>query len=254
MKNMEYTEKNSSKSYHYAGISETDMDLLGGTSKTITNTEKNRPIGIQYFTDPLSPSGFAMERELEKLSHAYNDLVNIEYHMGGLMPLWELYRNNGISTHADMARHWKNAGELYNLPITGSVWFVDPPYSSFPASIAFKSAQLQSRQKALRFLRRIREMLFLENINMSKWQYLEAAAMECKLDIDQLKKDQVGTGRRLFEEDLSLAQKLEVMGFPTLIMMGADGDKLTLEGFQKLDQIELSLNLLSCPQTVGEKR
>ncbi|MDX5338918.1 MAG: DsbA family protein [Cyclobacteriaceae bacterium] len=221
------------------------------THSTIGGGRKVKEIRMKYFTDPLSPAGYAMDQQLKNLTVNYGRFFEIEYHMGGLIPLWELYRNNGIGTHSEMANWWRNAGDLYNLPITGAVWLTDPPQSSFPPSIAFKASQLQGKQKSLAFLRRMMEMLFLENKNICNWKYLEVAAQKSKLDIGRLKQDQVGKGRRHFEEDLLLNEKFGVMGFPTLFIMGSDSKWEAIEGFQRYDQLELKLLKMMSSQSDG---
>jgi hypothetical protein len=86
------------------------------------------------------------------------------------------------------------------MPIDGDVWLEDPLHSSYPPSIAFKAAQLQDPKKALAFLRRIREMVFLEKKNITKWEHLQAAAVECGLNPLQLRSDYENFGKQHFEE------------------------------------------------------
>lgn len=83
--------------------------------------------------------------------------------MGGLLPSFDNnYNSGGITKPADVAVHWDHASDYYQMPIDGNVWLEDPLSSSYPASIAFKAAQLQDEEKAVAFLRVMREMLFLQ--------------------------------------------------------------------------------------------
>lgn len=202
----------------------------------------HEPVRITYFTDPLSPAGFAMEEQLRLLLKRNPGRYVVDYHMGGLMPIWDLYHNNGRITYSDMAQRWKEAGRTYNLPISGEVWLKDPPNSSYPASIAFKSAQLQDGRKAVEFLNRMRESLFVKNINMSKWEHIEEEAEKSGLNMFQFRNDQINVGREMFETDLQLAEQLCVSAFPTFRLLDpCSGQEATLEGYQKAEDIENSL-------------
>jgi predicted DsbA family dithiol-disulfide isomerase len=132
-------------------------------------------------------SCWGIEPQLRRLKAEYGDYIQIEYRMGGLLYNWN-YNSGGISKPSDVAEHWDQASRYYEMPIDGDVWLEDPLPSSYPPSIAIKAAQLQDEDKALFFLRRIREMVFLEKKNITRWEHLQKAAMETGLDADLLKK------------------------------------------------------------------
>ena len=171
-------------------------------------------IKIVYFTDPICSSCWGVEPQLRKLKLEYGIHIDIEYRMGGLLADWS-YNNGGISSPSDVAMHWDEASLQYDMPIDGDVWLEDPLHSSYPPSIAFKAAQLQDEQKAILFLRKIREKVFLEKKNITKWEHIESAAKFVGLDVILLEKDYKGKAIELFNEDLMLAKKMGVRGFPT---------------------------------------
>lgn len=156
----------------------TDFD----TSATI------KTIKLVYFTDPICSSCWGIEPQLRKLKLEYGQHIEIEYRMGGLLPDWS-YNNGGISKPSDVAHHWDEVSLYYDMPIDGDVWLEDPLSSSYPPSIAFKAAQLQSEEKALLFMRAIREMVFLKKKNIAKWESLEQAAISVGLNAQQLETD-----------------------------------------------------------------
>lgn len=176
---------------------------------------KQKTIRVLYFTDPICSSCWGIEPQLRKLKLAYGEAIEIEYRMGGLLPDWS-YNSGGISKPSDVAHHWDEVSSYYEMPIDGDIWLEDPLMSSYPPSIAFKAAQIQSDKKAILFLRRIREMVFLEKKNITKWAFLESAALEVGLNSEKMKTDCEGKAKDLFQEDLALAQQLGVRGFPTL--------------------------------------
>lgn len=203
-----------------------------------------KPIRILYFTDPICSSCWGIEPQLRKLKLEYGNIVDIEYRMGGLLPDWS-YNSGGISKPSDVAHHWDEVSVYYDMPIDGAVWLEDPLSSSYPPSIAFKAAQNQDNNKAILFLRRIREMVFLEKKNITKWEYLEQAALEVGLDANKLKLDFEGKAKQDFENDLNLARQLGIRGFPTLIFSDSLGNKLTLYGVKPYEQFERNIEALS---------
>lgn len=204
---------------------------------------QKKPIRIVYFTDPICSSCWGIEPQLRKLKLEYGDIVEIEYHMGGLLPDWS-YNSGGISKPSDVAHHWDEVSLYYDMPIDGDIWLEDPLLSSYPPSIAFKAAQIQNPQKAILFLRRIREMVFLEKKNITKWEYLEKAASEVGLDVVLLKTDFNGKAQQNFQEDLNLSRQMGVRGFPTLFLTDSIGNKLVIYGVKPYEQFERSIAAL----------
>lgn len=212
------------------------------TAKLVENTPKI--LTITYFTDPICSSCWGIEPQLRKLKLEYGNSIQINYHMGGLLPDWS-YNSGGISKPSDVAHHWDEVSAYYKMPIDGDVWLEDPLDSSYPPSIAFKAAQVQDEQKALQFLRRIREMVFLEKKNITKWEYLSEAASHVGLDTIQLKKDFQGSARTLFQYDLNLGRQLGVRGFPTLFISNQTGEQSLVYGFKSYKVFETSIKKLA---------
>ncbi|WP_412560586.1 DsbA family protein [Winogradskyella sp. MIT101101] len=200
-----------------------------------------KPIRVIYYTDPICSSCWGIEPQLRKLKLEYGHLLEFEYRMGGLLPDWS-YNSGGISKPEDVAHHWDEVSQHYQMPIDGDVWLEDPLHSSYPPSIAFKAAQLQDDQKALIFLRRLRELLFLEKKNITKWEHVVDAALVAKLDVNQLKEDyKNGSAEKLFEEDLELGRQLGIRGFPTIIFINEDGYEQLVYGSKPYKDYELAI-------------
>lgn len=218
------------------GVCEMPQDSVAvDTVNTSINQEKT--IKVIYFTDPICSSCWGIEPQLRKLKLQYGAEIEIDYRMGGLLPDWS-YNSGGISKPSDVAHHWDEVSAYYDMPIDGDVWLSDPLASSYPPSIAFKAAQIQDKQKAVAYLRVIREMVFLEKKNITKWEHLADAAKQVGLDVAQLKTDYEGKAKTLFEEDLNLARKMGVRGFPTLFFTNKNGSSQTLYGFQPYNAFE----------------
>lgn len=217
----------------------------------INISAKRKPVRLLYFTDPICSSCWGIEPQLRKLKLEYGAYHDIEYRMGGLLKGWDSYGGRDVSNPTDVAHHWDEVSAYYDMPIDGDLWLEDPLSSSYPPSIAFKAAQLQGEEKALVFLRRIKEMVFLEKKNITKWEHLQQAALETGLDAEKLKADFDGKAKELFEEDVKLARSLGVRGFPTIFFTDEEDNRLKVYGVKPYDQFEQTL-LKLYPQAVKE--
>src|SRR5690554_1063154 len=160
------------------GMCEIPIGKENDSIATITQSSK-KPVKVIYYTDPICSSCWGIEPQLRKLKLEYGNSIEIEYRMGGLLPDWS-YNSGGISSPADVASHWDEASLHYDMLIDGDVWLEDPLHSSYPPSIAYKAAQMQSEEKAYLLMRKLRELLFLHKKNIAKWEHIETAAEDRK--------------------------------------------------------------------------
>lgn len=212
--------------------------------KIVTNGTVKKPIRVIYYTDPICSSCWGIEPQLRKLKLEYGHLLDFEYRMGGLLPDWN-YNDGIISKPEDVAKHWDDMSYYFQMPIDGDIWLEDPLYSSYPPSIAFKAAQMQDDEKAIDFLRRMRELLFLEKKNITKWEHIAKAAIYSKLDLNQLKEDYInGSAEKLFNEDLDLGRQLGIRGFPTIIFIDENGNEQLVYGSKSYKNYEQAIKRL----------
>jgi predicted DsbA family dithiol-disulfide isomerase len=195
-------------------------------------------IRMIYFTDPICSACWSIEPQLRKLLLEYGSQLQVEYHMGGLLPSWEGFNGGGISKPSDVAHHWDEMSAHFGMPIDGNVWLEDPLPSSYPPCIAFKSAEMQDKEKSKLFLRRIKEMVFVEKKYIARWQNLQEAAEYCGLDTAQLRVDFNGPARQLFQSDLELARQFGVRGFPAIYFFGKDNKSKQVYGFAPYENFE----------------
>lgn len=232
------------------GMCETTAENTDAASKsTVKSGEKS--IKLIYFTDPICSSCWGIEPQLRKLKLEYGNAIDIDYRMGGLLPDWS-YNSGGIGKPSDVASHWDEVSLHYDMPIDGDLWLEDPLDSSYPPSIAFKAAQLQDEEKAILFMREIREMVFLKKKNIAKWEHMASAAKTVGLNVDQLKTDFEGKAKELFEDDLKLGRELGVRGFPTIFFIDEDGNKETVYGARPYAFYEMAILNLNPNATKSE--
>lgn len=211
--------------------------VTANKNKTTMQPATAKTLTIIYYTDPICSACWALEPQLRKLKLEYGHLFTITYRMGGLLPSWDQFNAGGISKPADVAHHWDDMSKHFDVPIDGEVWLEDPLPSSYPPSIAFVAARLQNAKKAEVFLRRLREMVFMEKKNITKWEHIEAAALFAKLDIQQLKTDVNGKAIQLFMQDLQMTAKAGVQGFPMLIFT-KDNKQKSVYGVQNYEALK----------------
>lgn len=232
------------------GMCETTENTTDSASKD-TVQSKIKPVKVVYYTDPICSSCWGIEPQLRKLKLEYGDAVEIEYRMGGLLPDWS-YNSGGIGQPSDVASHWDEVSLHYDMPIDGDLWLEDPLDSSYPPSIAFKAAQMQDNDKAILFLREIREMVFLQKLNIAKWEHLATAAKKVGLDVDKFKTDFEGPAKKLFEEDLKLGRELGVRGFPTMFFIDEAGNQEFVYGARPYPFFEMAILKLNPNATKSE--
>ncbi|MGW8123598.1 ClpXP adapter SpxH family protein [Roseivirga echinicomitans] len=221
------------------GICETTDESTNTTAQhKIQSTEKS--VKVIYYTDPICSSCWGIEPQLRKLKLEYGKAVDIEYRMGGLLPDWN-YNSGGIGKPSDVASHWDEVNVHYDMPIDGDLWLEDPLDSSYPPSIAYKAAQMQDEDKAILFMREIREMVFLKKKNIAKWEHMATAAKMVGLNVDQLKTDYEGKAKALFEEDLKLGKELGVRGFPTMFFIDDASNKEIVYGTRPYAYYEMAI-------------
>jgi 2-polyprenyl-6-methoxyphenol hydroxylase-like FAD-dependent oxidoreductase/predicted DsbA family dithiol-disulfide isomerase len=214
------------------------IPLISKQSRPLVKLAEDKEIQIIYFTDPICSTCWVIQPQLRKLQLEYADHVNIEYKMGGLLPSWDNFSRGGIQKPSDVAAHWEEVCSFYEMPVNQDIWLEDPLPSSYPPSIAFKAAQLQDTGKAVMFLRRIREMVFLEKKNIIQKEFLHRAAFEVGLDAARLLRDLEGRAQDMFRADLELADRLKIKELPTLFFSNKSGNQLKLSGLQPYKNFE----------------
>ncbi|HEY1114061.1 MAG TPA: DsbA family protein [Chitinophagaceae bacterium] len=189
-----------------------------------------KAIKLLYFTDPICSSCWGIEPQLRKLKQEYGDYFDIDYRMGGLLKSWSEYGGSDVNGPQSVAQHWEEASAFYQMPIDGDVWNEEPLHSSYPPAMAFKAAGLQGSANADRFLRRIKEMVFLEKKNITKLEHLMQAASDAGLDTVQFEHDYLHKAQPLFEDDLVMARAWGVRGFPTIYFIDEDDNRFKVYG------------------------
>lgn len=191
------------------------------------NTVISQKIKLIYFTDPVCSTCWLIEPYLYRLIQDYKDQLILEIRMGGLLPSWDEFKSpdENVSKEQFLANLINCRAREFGADMDGDIWIDTPVQSSFPASIAYHAAKIQDPDKAIKFLRSIREMLFIEKKDISAENNIISAVIRSGLNVEQFLADiKNGEAEKAFQADLLEREQWKVKRFPTLIFMNEAGE------------------------------
>ena len=191
------------------------------------NTVISQKIKLIYFTDPVCSTCWLIEPYLHRLIQDYKDQLILEIKMGGLLPSWDEFQSpdENVSKEDFLASLINYQAREFGADMDGDIWIENPVKSSFPASIAYHAAKIQDPDKAIKFLRSIREMLFIEKKDISAEHNIISAVIRSGLNVEQFLVDiKNGEAEKAFQADLLEREQWNVKRFPTLIFMNEAGE------------------------------
>lgn len=203
---------------------------------------------VLYFTDPFCSWCWASEPQLYRLREIYRGGISFRSVMGGLVEDMSRFHDaaNGIRSTADVAPHWREVSAQSGQPIDERVMtdITDPHWSTWPACIAVKAAQLQSDDVGERYLRRMRRAVMTERVNVSERDVqLDLARQVDGLDVERFETDLDGNeAKEAFTADRHLGMEYGATGFPTLLFVnpaGAEGPTgMLVNGYRPSSTLE----------------
>lgn len=220
-------------------------------------SDKNQ-LELTEFTDPYCTWCWGSEPVLRKIREVYGEQVKISFIMGGLVrDIGEFYdplnKIGGEGWEKQVARHWLEASEVHGMPVDEKVFYDTKGSfnSTYPANMAVKAAELQSREKAEKFLRRLREAASAERKQIHKIEVQSELAKEIILNVEKFKEDlKSGRAEKEFKKDLELCRKYGVTGFPTFLLKRGDREML-MHGYHSFEHFKKAFHELM--PTIKEK-
>lgn len=209
---------------------------------------------LTEYTDPYCTWCWGSEPVLRKIEAVYGAQVRIRYTMGGLVADMSTFcdTSNGIcgpNWYAQVATHWLEASQRHGMPVDERIFFdlKNEPFSTYPASIAFKSAKFQDEELANRFLRRMREGAAAERRAIAMLDVQVELAGKASLDINRFADDiESGRAREAFEQDLKECRDRGVGGFPSFLVRNlSNKGEVVLRGYQPFSRIEAAFKKLA---------
>ena len=132
----------------------------------------------------------------------------------------------------EIASIWEQIAHKTGMSCDGDVWLENDWHSPYLASVAIKAAELQGPQLGARFLRKMREALFLGKQNITQQDVLINCATKAGLDINEFKHDLSSqTASKALQHDIKTTNEMGVDIVPTFVFFNAnvedDGIKVT---------------------------
>jgi 2-polyprenyl-6-methoxyphenol hydroxylase-like FAD-dependent oxidoreductase/predicted DsbA family dithiol-disulfide isomerase/predicted transcriptional regulator len=183
-------------------------------------------VKVMYFSDPVCSTCWIVDPYIKKLLQEYGSVIDLEIIMGGLLDSWENFcGGHEKETQSFLCDLWTKESSKFNIRLDASVWMEKPIASSIPASIAYYAAEFQGIDQAKRYIRNLREHLFLRGHDISERRHLITAAVECGLNVAQFIGDlDNGRAREVFDRRQNDKRMWSVLHYPTLIFVNENGD------------------------------
>lgn len=209
------------------------------------DTGQVNELNIIYFTDPLCCWSWGMQPHLDALQAQYGEKLSVQYVMGGMLPSWDRFRDdaNSVSRPVQMGPVWMHAAQLTGRPMNHFLWVKDPPSSSYPACIAVKCAELQSRACGTVYFKHVQEAAMVHAKNIALWNELESVANEIARENKYFNAAQFAldykneNGTDAFRADLELAAKYKITRFPTMVVESPGKKPIIMSGYRTLEGI-----------------
>jgi putative protein-disulfide isomerase len=208
--------------------------------------KKDKAVGIEviYYTDPLCCWSWVMEPQWRRLQQELGPRLQISYKMGGLLPSWTNFNDtlNSIRKPIHMGPEWMHAQQVSGVEINNSIWMTDPPSSSFPACIAVKTAELQTREAGAAYLQLLRQTVMVKAGNIARTEMLLDLALELSntdtsFDASTFREDLYTRGKDAFKADWQETKYRGITRFPTLVFKSPHRPPIQLNGFQSYESL-----------------
>ncbi len=216
-------------------------------------------VEVRYYTDPACSWSWGAEPKLRRLMWEFSGELDFRWIMGGLARRFgPEYRDeegsigSGPSCFADLMSHWLNVGGETGMPSDPRIWTECPLSSTYPACMAVKAACEQGPEAGYRYLRRVREGIFIERRRLDHADALAAEAGPAGLDSERFRLD-LGSHAivEAFGADLDEVRDVpeqartegkvrrteghERVSMPSAVFIGADGARHAVWGWKPLE-------------------
>lgn len=206
-----------------------------------------KPLEIYLFIDPLCPQCWALEPVLKKLQIEYGKYFTLKHILSGRLGSLNL---NTKKKFENMAQYWEKTASHSGMSCDGTLWIDNPIETPYAASIAIKAAELQGKRPGIRFLRKLREYVFLDKQNVSDEDVLLGCAEEVGLDVEEFKRDLYSESAvKAFQCDVKISGEMDVQEIPTLVFFNEDVEEegIKISGSYPYEMyVEIIHEMLGC--------
>jgi len=194
----------------YSDSSACESSSKQGCNISITTNKKLKPIEIYAFLNPICAESWAMEPSMKKLIAEYGQYFTMRIILG-----------YGIN-HANKSVKWGKTVQMPEMPFNEHCHEVK---SCYRASLAVKAAELQGKCAGERFLRVLREQLFIDTQDINSDEVFNECAKRAHLDLSEFQND-MESSRPLkgLQCDRRITHEMDVNELPTLVFFNIYDD------------------------------
>lgn len=207
-------------------------------------------VEVILFTDPYSSWCWATEPVWLRLKETYGGRVHFRTVMGGLVESGAQFFDPQGQRLAWIRQHLREVSKRSGQPIDPAFLDgMDDSFSTWPACIHVKAAQLQGEDLGHRMLRRLRRAIMMEHRQGSDPVVASEAAADVEgLDLTMWRGALAdGTALGAFLEDRNTCQRYGIHGFPTFVIRTSKEGRAprVLTGYRPYQEIEDALRGLA---------
>ncbi|MFB4165708.1 ClpXP adapter SpxH family protein [Alteribacillus sp. JSM 102045] len=183
-----------------------------------TNLHNKKKLELYIFTDPLCPECWAFEPTLKKLMIEYGHYFSLRFFVAADIDTWNKTEARQVKEQKSLADLYEATASRTGMSCDGDIWLENPIESAYAPSIAMKAAEMQGRQLASVFFRRLREMLFIHKKNIADEKILMDCARDVGLDMEEFQKDiHSHCAVKALQCDMKTTKEMEVDRAPTFV-------------------------------------
>lgn len=183
--------------------------------------KRPKPIELYTFIDPLCVDCWAIEPTLKKLQVEYGAYFRVRTLIAKNLRLWTPVmrsKKRPLKKRCELAAYWHKVSTDTGMPCDGDVWLEQDLHASYLTAVAIKAAEFQGPKAGPRFLRKLRERLFLHKENITDLDVILKCATFAQLDYDEFKNDLFSEcAKKALHCDMKISNEMNVDVVPTFV-------------------------------------
>lgn len=194
--------------------------LLASPSKC-----ERKPVEAHLFIDPLCKDCWDIEPLMIKLWLEYGSHFTLRHVLTGKVD------GTANSPHkwnkpANIRFVWEKTTSLHGFSCDGKVHMNDAASTPYITSLAIKAAELQGRKAGAKFLRKLQEYIFLNNVVRPDAPLLLTCAEESGIDLEEFRQDLHSiSAKKAFQCDLKFTNEMHITEIPSLVFFHVNSDE-----------------------------
>ncbi|CAI8752584.1 MULTISPECIES: ClpXP adapter SpxH family protein [Bacillus] len=210
---------------------------------------EHKSVEAYLFIDPLCKDCWEIEPVIIKLWLEYGKYFSIRHILTGKVE-GAIASPHKWNKPANIRFVWEKTTSLHGFSCDGKVHMQDASSTPYLVSMAIKAAELQGRKAGSKFLRKLQEYIFLENVSKPDLESLLACAQQSGIDVEEFKKDLHSiSAKKAFQCDLKFTNEMHITEIPSLVFFHANSDEegIKITGIYSYDvYVQLLKEIVKC--------